>query len=71
MEVAHNTTNRNEWFCLYSIVIGLPIIKVNAMDIQQIIVYILVTASVAFLIKKYFFKKKKAGNCGSDDCGCH
>lgn len=41
------------------------------MDIQQIIVYILVTASVIFLIKKYFFKSKKAGNCGDDDCGCH
>jgi hypothetical protein len=41
------------------------------MDIQQIAVYILVAASVGFLIKKYFFKKKKAGNCGADDCGCH
>jgi len=40
------------------------------MDIQDIIVYILVAGAVAFLIKKYFFKKKKASGCG-DDCGCH
>jgi len=41
------------------------------MDVQQIIVYILVGASVTFLVKKYFFKKKKADGCGGDDCGCH
>lgn len=38
--------------------------------IQDIIAYTLVLAAVAFLVKKFFFKKKKAGNCG-DDCGCH
>lgn len=37
--------------------------------IQDIIAYTLVIAATAFLIKKFFFKKKKAG-CG-DDCGCH
>lgn len=41
------------------------------MDIQEIIVYIIFAGAVAFLIKKYFFKKKKASDCGSDDCGCH
>ncbi|MCO6147743.1 FeoB-associated Cys-rich membrane protein [Flavobacterium sp. NRK1] len=39
------------------------------MDIQNIIVYIVVAGAVAFLIKKYFFKNKKSGNCGPD-CGC-
>jgi len=42
------------------------------MDVQSIIAYILVIAAVFFLAKKFFWKKrKKAGNCGSDDCGCH
>ena len=42
------------------------------MDIQEIIAYALVAGAVAFLVKKFFFKKrKKAGDCGSDDCGCH
>ncbi|MFL9844141.1 FeoB-associated Cys-rich membrane protein [Flavobacterium sp. ST-119] len=41
------------------------------MDLQDIIVYVLVIGATAFLVKKFFFKKKKAGNCGSDDCGCH
>ncbi|MFC4178308.1 FeoB-associated Cys-rich membrane protein [Flavobacterium gossypii] len=42
------------------------------MNIQEIIVYLLVAGSMAFLIKKFFWKKKKkAGNCGNDNCGCH
>lgn len=41
------------------------------MDLQSIIAYILVAGAVAFLAKKFFFrKKKKSGDCG-DDCGCH
>ncbi len=39
------------------------------MDTQSIIAYIIVAGAVAFLVKKYFFKKKKSGDCGSD-CGC-
>jgi hypothetical protein len=35
---------------------------------QEILVYIALTIAVAFLVKKYFFKKKK-GNC-DPDCGC-
>lgn len=42
------------------------------MNIQEIIAYILLGIAIAFLIKKFFFKKKKSGkDCGSDDCGCH
>ncbi|MEZ0007325.1 F0F1-type ATP synthase membrane subunit b/b' [Flavobacterium sp. 28YEA47A] len=41
------------------------------MNIQQIIAYLLVAGAFAFLVKKFFWKKKKSGNCGNDDCGCH
>ncbi len=42
------------------------------MDVQEIIVYVLVAGAAVFLIKKFLFKKKKkSGDCGSDDCGCH
>ncbi|MCL6460755.1 hypothetical protein SAMN05444372_10722 [Flavobacterium micromati] len=42
------------------------------MDIQEVIAYILLGIALAFLAKKFFFKKKKSGkDCGSDDCGCH
>lgn len=40
--------------------------------LQEIIAFIILAVAVGFLIKKYFFKKKKSDkNCGSDDCGCH
>lgn len=39
--------------------------------IQEIIAYVLLGIAVVFLAKKFFFKKKKSKNCGSDDCGCH
>lgn len=40
--------------------------------LQKIIAFIILGIALAFLIKKYFFKKKKSDkNCGSDDCGCH
>lgn len=43
------------------------------MDIQEIIAFVALALAVAFLIRKFFFKKKKSGkNCGSDDdCGCN
>ena len=42
------------------------------MDIQEVIAYFLLGIAVAFLVKKFFFKKKKSGkDCGGDDCGCH
>jgi len=42
------------------------------MDIQEVITYVLLGIALTFLVKKFFFKKKKSGkDCGSDDCGCH
>jgi glycopeptide antibiotics resistance protein len=42
------------------------------MDIQEIIAFMALGIALAFLIKKFFLKKKKsAKNCGDDDCGCH
>jgi glycopeptide antibiotics resistance protein len=43
------------------------------MDVQEIIAFIALGIALAFLIKKFFFKKKKSDkNCGSgDDCGCN
>jgi hypothetical protein len=38
---------------------------------QEIIAFITLGIAIAFLIKKFFFKKKKSKNCGTDDCGCH
>ncbi|WP_091257481.1 FeoB-associated Cys-rich membrane protein [Flavobacterium omnivorum] len=41
------------------------------MDIQEIIAFAALAVALAFLIKKFFFKKKKSDkNCGSGDCGC-
>jgi len=38
--------------------------------IQEILVYLTLTIAVVFLVRKFFFKKKKTDkNCG-DDCGC-
>ncbi len=36
---------------------------------QEILVYIALGIAIGFLVKKYFFKTKKKGNCDSD-CGC-
>jgi hypothetical protein len=39
---------------------------------QEIIAFAALGIALAFLIKKFFFKKKKSDkNCGDDDCGCH
>lgn len=40
---------------------------------QDILVYLSVGIAIAFLIKKFFWKKKKKANGkGCDtDCGCH
>jgi len=38
---------------------------------QNVIVYILLCMAVAFLLKKFVFKKKKKGGCGDgNNCGC-
>ena len=39
--------------------------------VQEILAYIVLGIAVAFLIRKFFLKKKKKNNCGPDDCGCH
>jgi len=36
---------------------------------QEILTYIVLVIAVAFLIRKFFFKSKKKGNCGPD-CNC-
>jgi hypothetical protein len=41
------------------------------MDIQEIIAFVALAIAVAFLIRKFFWKKKSKKNCGDDDCGCH
>ncbi|MBP2283531.1 membrane protein implicated in regulation of membrane protease activity [Flavobacterium sp. CG_23.5] len=39
---------------------------------QEIIAFVLLAIALAFLLRKFFFKKKKSDkNCGEDDCGCH
>jgi len=39
--------------------------------LQNIIVFIILGIALAFLIKKFFWKKKTKKACGTDDCGCH
>jgi len=40
--------------------------------IQEILAYSALALAVAFLVKKFFWKKKKPSkNCGTDDCGCN
>lgn len=39
--------------------------------IQTILVIISVSLAIAFLVKKFFLKKKPKKACGTDDCGCH
>ncbi|AWI25025.1 FeoB-associated Cys-rich membrane protein [Flavobacterium pallidum] len=39
--------------------------------IQEILAFSTLALALAFLVRKFFFKKKKsAKNCGSDSCGC-
>ncbi|SHO72356.1 Virus attachment protein p12 family protein [Flavobacterium cucumis] len=42
------------------------------MDTQQILVYLSLAIAVGFLVKKFFWKKrkKKSKPC-NDDCACH
>ena len=39
--------------------------------IQNSLVFTAVLLAIAFLAKKYFFKKKTKKACGPNDCGCH
>ena len=38
--------------------------------IQEIIAFIILAIALAFLIRKFLFKKKTDKNCGNGDCGC-
>ncbi|WP_325261106.1 FeoB-associated Cys-rich membrane protein [Flavobacterium sp.] len=38
--------------------------------IQEIIAFGILGIAVAFLIRKFFFKKKSKKDCGNGDCGC-
>jgi hypothetical protein len=41
------------------------------MEIQEILAFLALGIALTFLIKKFFFKKKKSDkDCGSGDCGC-
>ncbi|ATA73607.1 conserved hypothetical protein [Capnocytophaga canis] len=40
------------------------------MDIQQIIAYTLVIIAVFFLIRTFFYKKKRKKGCGNDETNC-
>jgi hypothetical protein len=37
---------------------------------QEIIAFTILGLAIAFLVRKYFFKKKGKKDCGPDDCGC-
>jgi uncharacterized membrane protein YuzA (DUF378 family) len=39
--------------------------------VQEIAAYIILGIAVAFLIWKFFWKKKSKKDCGNDDCGCN
>lgn len=40
--------------------------------IQEILAFLALGVALLFLVKKFFFKKKKSNkNCGDNDCGCH
>ncbi|WP_370477254.1 FeoB-associated Cys-rich membrane protein [Tamlana flava] len=41
--------------------------------VQYILVFSALVLAIAFLVKKFFFKKSKSKKAcgGSDDCGCH
>jgi hypothetical protein len=38
--------------------------------IQEILAFGILILAIAFLIKKYFWKKKSDKNCWDGDCGC-
>lgn len=40
--------------------------------IQNILVFTAIGLAIAFLVKKFVWKKSKSKKaCGEDDCGCH
>ncbi|UNZ00052.1 FeoB-associated Cys-rich membrane protein [Zhouia spongiae] len=44
------------------------------MDLQTILVYITLAVAVGYLVRKFFWPKRRqsaAKECGKNDCGCH
>jgi membrane protein implicated in regulation of membrane protease activity len=41
------------------------------MDIQEIIAFVILALAVAYLLRKYFLRRKKQLVIAADDCGCH
>ncbi|MDO1502295.1 FeoB-associated Cys-rich membrane protein [Winogradskyella maritima] len=42
--------------------------------LQNILVFLAISASMVYLVRKFIWKPKKksaSGSCGTDDCGCH
>lgn len=39
--------------------------------VQEILAYSILAVAIFFLVRKFFWKKKKDKNCGNGDCGCH
>jgi len=39
--------------------------------LQEIAAYAILIFAVAFLVRKFFLKKKSDKNCGNGDCGCN
>lgn len=37
---------------------------------QDVIVYVILGLAVAFLLRKFVFKKKGKGSCGEGNCKC-
>ncbi|WP_370637857.1 FeoB-associated Cys-rich membrane protein [Flavobacterium wongokense] len=67
--MAYGTINFHEWICLYNCADCVSILEM--MGTQEILVYLTVAAALAFIIRKFFWKRKSKKNCGDDDCGCH
>ncbi|MGG7035196.1 MAG: FeoB-associated Cys-rich membrane protein [Flavobacterium sp.] len=64
--------NYHEYLCLFGGFDCISNFKINNM-FQEILAFITLAIAVSFLIRKFFWKKKKKSDksCGSDDCGCN
>jgi hypothetical protein len=68
LEVARNPTGIHERTGLSRGTRGLPNPKIM---VQEILAYCILAVAIFFLVRKFFWKKKKDKNCGNGDCGCH
>lgn len=39
--------------------------------IQEMLAFGILILAIAFLVQKYFWKKKSDKSCGNGDCGCN